>query len=850
MWRNKMKKWKWLCAAVTAVCLSFGCAVGFAASAEGELTVGSLSVSEGSATVEGTKDGKAKVTWEGYSSIYVPVGNYNNESITVILTPASDANVGITLVNAVSPWNILYTVRADGTAAANTSLEVTATGIQNAESVSANLFIYLDRGNTEATEKTAVIEEIKVGEVSYTPAAYVEPVEPTDRLLADYTEWTGSSNVEISENDVAFSKPDGVKDGIGSVRFTDISCGMYTDGEGESQLYPVYIKIPVTGIPTGWNTLYIKFLKSSGIEKIEAYVNGIPSSAPDLDASGDGVYVCSDIEKSWNVTVSPSSPEGYSLTAVSMGNYLDGCANKHDLYLVITFGAEAVAADEYLDFAGIVWSNSAPEFATDEENLPVSIGDFENGDAVSQYTVVNHPAAEGDLPAGLVKVSYETSTSRKFIQATVANVKKSMTRLIIDYFTTSGEPVNFGVYFDSSSVQGYKLFPAGDGVIDIDLTGKIPDGAFSLRIYIDRVGQNDDAKANTVIIKSIRFTENLNMGEITQDANRFTIEETSEGTEISWPEKVGANYNVVILPITNWTKCDRFLKFTFTSEKDFILAVYEGNSNVLSPHTSYEGGVTYTIYVDMTKASVAVAEGNFDLHFYIDATGDSLANTMVLKSIEFVKEGVHSAPSANEITIDFQAETISFADNIEVFATRTESDGTFTYSDALSDGASVTPGTTLWMRTKEGDSQAASEVVAFNVPARPSVETISPTSVTDTTIVFTGEGYSFKLGDGEWTTDGCFEDLDSETEYTVKIKKNASSDAFASEEIAIKVTTKASSGGSTSDSTSESSGGNSDSASENDSTSGCGSSVSSGVLLGLFALSGVFMSKVRKNKDD
>lgn len=260
--------------------------------------------------------------------------------------------------------------------------------------------------------------------------------------------------------------------------------------------------------------------------------------------------------------------------------------------------------------------------------------------------------------------------------------------------------------------------------------------------------------------------------------------------------------------------------------------------------------MTYTVYVDMTKASVAVEEGNFDLHFYIDATGDSLANTMVLKSIEFVKEGVHSAPSADEITIDFHAETISFADDIEVFASRTESDGTFTYSDALSDGASVTPGATLWMRTKAGDSQAASEVVAFNVPARPSVETISPTSVTDTTIVFDQEGYSFKLGDGEWTTDGCFEDLDSETEYTVKIKKNASSDAFASEEITIKVTTKASSGGSPSDSTSESSGGNSGNASGNDSSDGCGSVLSSGVLLGLFALGGALMFKARKNKDD
>lgn len=848
MRRNKMKKSIWLCSALAVVSLSLGCAAAFPASAEGALAVGSLSGS--SATVTGTPDGKTKASWSaGGAYLYTTVSDYNNEDITVKITPGEDTAIRIALVQKTEPWEAI--LRYDVTTA-EAGMLYTAQMPGNAENEPGNydLCIYLDESVSVSSEKSAIVEEITVGNVSYTPTPYTEPEEPTDRVLADYTEWTGSSNVTVAQNEVAISNPEGIVDGIGSVRFSALDAGKYTDVEGEEHAAPVYVKIPVTGVPTGWGTLYIKMKKSAGIGTVQAYVNGIPDSDPALNAAGDGVYVCSDIESSWNVTLSPSSPDGYMLSAVSMGDYLDGVTAKHDLYLVIEFTDEAVAENEVLDFGGIVWSASSPDFATDEQNLPVTIGEFTNGDSASQYTIVNNPEPEGDIPGGLVKVSYETSTSRKFIKATVTNVKETMTRLVIEYYTTSGEEVNFGVYFDGSSVQGYKWFPSGDGAMDIELSGKVPSGAFELRIYIDRAGQNDEAVANTVVIKSVRFAEPLEIGEIGQDAGRFTIEETGEGTEISWPQKLGSNYNAVIIPVSDWMTCDRFLKLVFTAEKDFVLAVYAGNSNTVLGHTSYKAGVTHTVYVDMSKASTPLQSGDIQIYLFIDATGDSLENKMTLKEIAFVKEGIQAPPSASALTIDFEAETVSFEGEIEVFATK-EEDGTL--SDPIASGTAVTPGSTLWMRTKAGDSQAASEAVEFAVPARPQIAALTPDTVTDSTIVFNQAGYSFKLGDGQWTTDGNFSDLDPETEYPVTVRLNATSSAFASEEVTFTVTTLAEQTidpGDSSDSSSDAGNtGGSQSVNGGTSSGGCGS-VFAGIPVTLLFGAAAFVLRKKSWKDD
>lgn len=70
--------------------------------------------------------------------------------------------------------------------------------------------------------------------------------------------------------------------------------------------------------------------------------------------------------------------------------------------------------------------------------------------------------------------------------------------------------------------------------------------------------------------------------------------------------------------------CDRFLKLVFTAEKDFVLAVYAGNSNTVLGHTSYKAGVTHTVYVDMSKASTPLQSGDIQIYLFIDATATAL----------------------------------------------------------------------------------------------------------------------------------------------------------------------------------------------------------------------------------
>lgn len=245
-----MKKSIWLCSALAVVSLSLGCAAAFPASAEGALAVGSLSGS--SATVTGTPDGKTKASWSaGGAYLYTTVSDYNNEDITVKITPGEDTAIRIALVQKTEPWEAI--LRYDVTTA-EAGMLYTAQMPGNAENEPGNydLCIYLDESVSVSSEKSAIVEEITVGNVSYTPTPYTEPEEPTDRVLADYTEWTGSSNVTVAQNEVAISNPEGIVDGISSVRFSALDAGKYTDVEGEEHAAPVYVKIPVTGVPTGW----------------------------------------------------------------------------------------------------------------------------------------------------------------------------------------------------------------------------------------------------------------------------------------------------------------------------------------------------------------------------------------------------------------------------------------------------------------------------------------------------------------------------------------------------------------------------------------------------------------------
>ncbi len=646
-----MKKAKWLCTLVLALCLALCMGVAVTAAADGELTVGSISAAPG-LDVNGTADGKTQLSFTNGNALQgtVEIGNYVNESIEIKLVSDADVRVRIALLS--YDWSTALAWENDlgqwdaKTIPAGQETTILSNGYtEGTTAANCHLCIYFyDTG-------TVTINSFKVGEVSYTPSQYIPPETPTDTVLKGYSDWTGSNNVTISQNNLDTSlTSDGITDGIATVTFSDAAVEDYTDSVTGETAKITHITIPIDGVPTGWSNLYVKYKATSGISAIEAHMNEvlISETNPKPDLQGKKVFMCGNIFSAWNVTTFAAQTDGYKLSVCSIGTYAATVTQKTALVFSVKFAAGAIASEQSIEFGGIAFANAKPSFATDDPNVTSAVGP------------------------------------------------------------------------------------------------------------------------------------------LTQDQSRFTITQSGDGTVISWAAKDGANYNFVNVPVTNWQTSDRFVKMVFSADKDFTMAVYEGNSNVVSGHTLYKGGVEQTLYVDTTKAQIAIKAGDVGLRLYLDTQDESEAKVLTIKSIEFVETAVASKPEETALTINYAAETVTFdAETIIVYSDQ----GT----TAIESGAKVTPGTKLYMRTKASDGYVQSELAEFNVPARPAAEEITPTA-SATAITVTKEGYSFKIGDGEWTAVGAFTGLTAGTEYTITYRKDATATSFASEEKTVKVTTTAAAG--------------------------------------------------------
>lgn len=674
-----MKKSTLLCAFTAAACLSLGGAATLAAvsaDAEGTLTVSSVVAYHGAA-VKGTQDGKTLLSGlrteaASYAQGVLDITGYNKESVSIKFTPVQDGTVSISILDTTTWWYAGGTQFYAPTAVTAGEQVVIQTESIDTQYSDLQMYVYLESA-TATTEQSIIIDEIKFGDVSYTPAEYTEETKPTDYLFGDYTKWTGSSNVAIEANDVAIQNENGVKEGIGTVRFTAL-----TADEGS-----VYVSVPIEGVAADWSNLYVKFAASSGIQLIEAFINEI----------SDGGYICAGVNDNdvWNTTLVATKPDGYTLSTMAVGSYVNAVPSKTALIFRIAFKEEAVAADEYISFAGMAFGAVAPDFATDSHEMIV-----------------------GDM----------TATAR------------------------------------------------------------------------------------------------------------FNVAKTEAGTEVSYPLKEGTDYNVVQIPVTNWTKAARYLKLTFTSEQDFQMAVYYGYNDVLSPISSYSAGTEYTIYADSAK-SASISEGIVSFYLYIDAWGDSLANTVTFTGVEMAE-----LPDVSLLKLNYETETLVFDDYIEVLATKGE-DGAL--SDQIVSGeTAVIPGTKVFFRGKATDSVEATETAEYLLPARPEISKLTPT-VTETSIAFSEEGYSFKLGDGEWTKEGSFTGLTAGTEYTVTIRKDATAAEFASEELSFTVAT------SSAEPVDSGSGSGGSGVAVSD---GCGSVIASGALFAAAASGVAAVLAMRKKKND
>lgn len=150
---------------------------------------------------------------------------------------------------------------------------------------------------------------------------------------------------------------------------------------------------------------------------------------------------------------------------------------------------------------------------------------------------------------------------------------------------------------------------------------------------------------------------------------------------------------------------------------------------------------------------------------------------------------VTTIPVAGDVLINYKAETISFADTLEV-NTSENFDGT-----SIANNGSITDyikdtDQTIYVRVKATVDTAASEATPVTIPARPAAPVASLSIISGVPnklfVLYTGnESIEARIktdaGDyGLWQSERTFLNLRTSDTYTVQIRKAATTDSFAS----------------------------------------------------------------------
>ncbi|NLO39017.1 MAG: S-layer homology domain-containing protein [Ruminiclostridium sp.] len=183
--------------------------------------------------------------------------------------------------------------------------------------------------------------------------------------------------------------------------------------------------------------------------------------------------------------------------------------------------------------------------------------------------------------------------------------------------------------------------------------------------------------------------------------------------------------------------------------------------------------------------------------YYIHFRTAETENAMPSASGRMAQYTLPVTPAANDATIDYEAETISFDNTHEVSTT-----ADFTTA-SIANGSIITPGTTYYVRVKAIIGGApASESVSITItvrPATPSAITAANITRTDTgiTVTNTVDGQEYYVN-GTWYTPTAGQvevtGLTAGTDYSImaRVKANANTFASANSE-ALTVRTKTSS---------------------------------------------------------
>lgn len=178
--------------------------------------------------------------------------------------------------------------------------------------------------------------------------------------------------------------------------------------------------------------------------------------------------------------------------------------------------------------------------------------------------------------------------------------------------------------------------------------------------------------------------------------------------------------------------------------------------------------------------------------YYIHVRVAETGSAMPSSSASVAQYTLPVTPTVSAVTINYAAETISFANTYEVSASAD-------FTTTITSGGTITPGTTYYVRVKSASGVPASEVVSFTVAARPTPAAILAANITRTDTVIT---ISNTISTQEYSVDGTnwqtgtggnlsFNSLTPNKPYSVVTRIPSSAASFVSApSSALSVTTK------------------------------------------------------------
>lgn len=764
-----------------------------------------------------------------FSRIAIDVtGVTSASSVDLTLTPDADATVQVMLGNGQWDWTGVYgSPIAESTAmTADTAFtrNIPLTALDTATTVW--LLIYFDKNTITNVNKTIVFNQLEVDGVSYTPVPYTEPpahVDAPEKSFKEYADWTGANNCTLAENTLTklTSTDEGYEEGMidngaAVVTVTAPSTTAMTSDDGHE--ITAYVEVPISetltnGWPTDWTYFHIK-LKANNVENVYGYFQSIDNCD---ECENNTKYTGESFWKGWHAFSfslwsggAPSVSEGYRTASVPIGGYINPYLDTHAAApskIVLAIKVKDGSQPASLEIGGMTFgTNTAPKYINDIGVPELAIGDWatwglhtiEKDQTLATYTGTKVSYEFADF------TNSEGNPSERSVHVPVSNFDATKTpKLHFGFYTDSA--ITLAIGNDWNALTEHKSYAAGYHEFDVDMSG-VTSESFLLRAFLDAAATTFEGTKNIIIDQVVFYNDvEIAFGESGSNGTIFTVSDASAtGATVDYDEadiSAGLAYCISV-PVNNWYYfANRYLVFTVTFSKDTKFGVYfdsmnsqwGGGTAMLMNHTPYAKG-TYTICLDTASIYAneqATDNGNNKIYFYFDAApveqlGTANEKTVTLSNVGFTDTKVLSSPNASVVTIDYTAETITFDGTLyQVSKSATD----FTGDNLLATGATVTPGSTIYVRAVEGEAYSAATSIAL--PARPTVDLANPT-VTDNSIRYTGAtGYEFKLEgkDTAWTALGSWGNLKAGTSYTVKIRKAATDTSFASAETTKTVTT-------------------------------------------------------------